>query len=1777
MLLSLSCEAYLVYPTVFKKIAKQEKTGLMNQFYQSFFLFFVFGFCSQSLFGQLYPVSNTLVIQPPGSIYLTDYTQVGSQKMTLNLMLKDFSVTSHDVALNIKIDGPGVRLQTSGNFIPAPITLFPGMNSFEGSEIADYFNPINMDVQGIDQTSLLQSNQLPEGMYTFCVEVTDYQRRDVKLSTQHCSALTLQRNYPPLAVFPTCGTVVPASGPSNVLFQWQARHNLSVQAEYLLTVVAVNGDMSPNDAMIASQTPILDKAPVFTNSFTYTPDLVPLEMGKTYAYRVDVHDPMMEVTFENGGIGEVCHFTYGFEEGGIELTGPDDQSIIKMTEQPFLKWNGPDKVQTGLEIYYNIRIAEVGEAQDPEQAIEQNSPIILRKTDVVPQLNNWNVLITETLPTEKQFAWQVEAIAVAPDGSGNEQKIAESEIWSFRRAPNVPDFWAANETVKVEVITTNGTNPDNLSGKGLIKIDPDQDPVEVEFSNLRVSLRPSSNVLREGVIDFKLDKEIEVPLSWNEEVSDNGDASFVANHIVLDKDHFKLRGQVEWQYPIDKQDESTIVKSEPVLVQYDNYLLRTEASGLPFQEFTIDLTDPWGFRINLKKSSAFFIYDQELTTKMDGEVLVPKSVKSESKTRVRFSFEDTDNPYLYSNENLKGANSLKPVDQLGLTVEPQSVVFDFSEEESVGYLSEEKEWKGISIMKYKCTVRKDFDGSKNFVLEGDMVFEMTQDEESAVIAWIDGQGLDLTADKSWDLGSGPKAEVYTFKDEIINYLFQVEDNQLVDSCGITGFIKIPVLDDDELFLYNLPFTSYGLGKATLDMNGKPEDQQREFMLNEGDPNQEITIRIKSAVFSGTDHIDMTIDFEWFGLYAYLENLSGFKIWGDESVGFNEKNGKIYLSEQENSFLPGSQTYAYIIESIRAINDGGNFGFITEGGVTINGHVQSMAGDKFSLSIPSRKSVKTPGGDFPALPYDGDHAWNDYLDGGVSYENGTYTCAFKMDVGILKTESIAMYKPGDETWGDVFFAYAFAKFGFRGMMELLTDFMSVEVFVQFLLGKQYPGTEDEFTYWFAEAGLGAIERGENWYETQFDKVGKSLPMLAEGEDANASNGSNDNYIFSIIAEIDRLSGELKPFLKDLCLEENRDFYRNWRGSRVYPRLDAMEGFANSALEKLKDGNYYMGLEEDFKGVQTNVQEIRENLKGNWMNYRKSFCLQGPNNSIESNLEKLAKVDKFSKLILKEPPQHYFDALKEKFKSDGEKDTKKPPLKDRLKQGAKEKYAAMKERLSKLREKSDNKVSKRERIKTGITKTYDAAKQKVGEAGQKVGETVDNKKQELKANIEEGKLASNKKGMDKLSQTFGLGYPIPPALWITGIQGRLYYHMNRDLSTGTMKGVNEADRAIATANEDLTANKNAEIEELSALATQSCNDPGYSSSFPNPFQEMQMPYFPASQSFNYQPDKSTVFGGMLMANFIDMPTQGTLADGYGSLEISTSGLRAETELNLGNYQIPMTVQGSFLNAYLSAYLQYDSETISLGGDMLFKTNPLFCGGGDGSIGLTLGTDFYEFSEPNENGLKEMSFKASDKNELKIRLGSYDRPVWFLPGCAGVTGMAYLDFLVKNNESYLEGGLGVRFFAGLQTPEKTSLADFVTIDAYAGANLDLLLSARIQFQPNFKVERIGFDIEAWMGACISGEVIDIGDYAGNVAEETFDSIGSFFSGDFEEAADWDAEKNHITFFEEFGTTVFLKGEVYTKDDAGKEWAAKGSAGISKTVMGKEFTADLEFDIDF
>ncbi len=265
---------------------------------------------------QTFPIQVTAQLAPPYSLTLSDYASSGTDRIVCNVFA-DISRPELQVKFKLIIQGQNVLIQTRPEFNPPPVTIQGGvLERLTGFDLAAYFDPANLNFQGITRQQFLRTGNLPEGLYRFQLEVIEY-NRGVKISNTGISTAWLILNDPPLVNLPKQNEKLKAQDPQNVLIQWTPRHtgspNAAFTTEYDITLVEVWPETrNPNDAILTSP-PVFETTTTST-SILYGPSETPLEPGRRYAFRVRAKSisGVEELNlFKNNGYSEVFTFVYG--------------------------------------------------------------------------------------------------------------------------------------------------------------------------------------------------------------------------------------------------------------------------------------------------------------------------------------------------------------------------------------------------------------------------------------------------------------------------------------------------------------------------------------------------------------------------------------------------------------------------------------------------------------------------------------------------------------------------------------------------------------------------------------------------------------------------------------------------------------------------------------------------------------------------------------------------------------------------------------------------------------------------------------------------------------------------------------------------------------------------------------------------------------------------------------------------------------------------------------------------------------------------------------------------------------------------------------------------------------------------------------------------------------------------------------------------------------------------------------------------------------------------
>jgi len=328
-----------------------------------FLIIIAFITCCLEVHAQIFPVQVNTQIIPPYSPYLADYTVPGAQKLMVNILLKDATLPEYQAKLRITIEGVGITIRTKATYVPQPLML-PGGGIpllLYGEDIAEYFDPNNLDFAGITRSQYQKGAKLPEGVYRFTIEVLDFNRGTV-VSNKGTTVAWIILNDPPLLNFPKRDTKIQIIDPTNIAFSWTPRHTASPNAafttEYIFKLVEIwPANRNPFDAIL-TQPPLYE---ITTNysQIIYGPAEPALLPGRKYAWQVQARDEEGRDLFKNQGKSEVFVFQFGDPLGIPEKLRLQTANSSSLT----VRWDQP--VAGSEVITYRVRYRPAGNAGGP--------------------------------------------------------------------------------------------------------------------------------------------------------------------------------------------------------------------------------------------------------------------------------------------------------------------------------------------------------------------------------------------------------------------------------------------------------------------------------------------------------------------------------------------------------------------------------------------------------------------------------------------------------------------------------------------------------------------------------------------------------------------------------------------------------------------------------------------------------------------------------------------------------------------------------------------------------------------------------------------------------------------------------------------------------------------------------------------------------------------------------------------------------------------------------------------------------------------------------------------------------------------------------------------------------------------------------------------------------------------------------------------------------------------------------------------------------------------
>ncbi len=876
---------------------------------------------------QVYPTAAFPSQMGPCSIYFDDFYAAMNPKLRVQLQLNDLTTPSRDVYLKVRITGPGVNIISTPGIRPlTPITLFSGTpTELIGADLAPTFDFNALTFGGaVTRQSIEGNGRLPEGLYTVCFTIIDYDQ-NVVLSQESCIQMQLALSDPPQIINPVCGSVISQINPPNFLFNWMLTNSNSLvdmgNLNYQINLYEVTSNTSnPQNAIMNNQALLVWQSQLL-NMYTFNYGITEpvLEVGKRYVFNVQAIENYERSQIKNNGFSAPCWFYYGYPEGGtIELTRPDSSYQFRLSDPGLFSWKRPSNALNDQYVTYDYKVAKIEPGQTPEQALVEN-PAFDEYT--IPPTENATVdyvmpnNVLNQFEKMQPYAWQVK-------GRSGSQTIATSPVSTFTGPPYLDEFYAANFLIEITQLTSFDTVNYTISGTGRTKL-KNGTTERPEFSFHDVKIASAGNnlwIMTAGYIEdnitiskYDLDPKT---------VEDNGLMSFQPDKIYIDKDNLRLGGHCSWRVPV------VAATSYPPVIrtEYVKMLLQNHTFQLAYEDpielennYNIPLLEPYGFNLKIEYTTTVVIYQSKYEFSLEGFTELPTAVEDLEKTTVLVPF-----------RNQKQVNFME---EQGLVYRPEQIDFlenanfglrgehyfiDLSEKLSPGDRSQDSSWKGVYYQTARLVIPED-DAEETNQLTSDHTFGalLSNTATDSTIAYIDETGLNFRCAVLFNASDSLKFN--TFPSTEARLHIDIREN-FFHTGKVEGFIQIPFIDTARLFAYTVPLTSFGFELGNIDESLV----NQQFVFNAGGSDEErVNMKITRAVFKSNNHIEMDLDASWPHFNATLQNLQSLCAWGNGNIGFEIPNGAAALNDQ---IVGNSGDYAMVIDYVGCGRDRNAYAF-----------------------------------------------------------------------------------------------------------------------------------------------------------------------------------------------------------------------------------------------------------------------------------------------------------------------------------------------------------------------------------------------------------------------------------------------------------------------------------------------------------------------------------------------------------------------------------------------------------------------------------------------------------------------------------------------------------------------------------------------------------------------------------------------------------------------------------------------------------------------------------
>lgn len=369
-------------------------------------------FYLQNSYAQNYPIQVTVVATPPYPFLVSDYlTRTGE---TVLILTNTDPFNTYETKIGVEATGDN-GLKIVSNWTKQPlesIKIGPlETRSFTANELLELYsnhNPNDISYAGIELTELAQSQTLPEGIYTACVQVLDF-NTDEYLSIPAPGGCTppipILGLDPPIIVSPQEGETVEMQSPQFIPFQWTAVAGAQAMINYRVRIVEVFDNVNPYDAMESDNFLIFEEKDLVAPIKLYDAAAPLLEEGRVYAVQVTAYDPSGTTLLRNEGKSDVVWFKYNRRQHDRPVffsPVADAELDLALDAGVNFAWSMSDAPSAE----YTLRVFEQPEGMSPYDVLAEDDKYLLhQETNLFSPYFYWDTSTANLEPTKTYVAF----------------------------------------------------------------------------------------------------------------------------------------------------------------------------------------------------------------------------------------------------------------------------------------------------------------------------------------------------------------------------------------------------------------------------------------------------------------------------------------------------------------------------------------------------------------------------------------------------------------------------------------------------------------------------------------------------------------------------------------------------------------------------------------------------------------------------------------------------------------------------------------------------------------------------------------------------------------------------------------------------------------------------------------------------------------------------------------------------------------------------------------------------------------------------------------------------------------------------------------------------------------------------------------------------------------------------------------------------------------------------------------------------------------------------